>query len=212
MARILTLNRCIDPAPVQKPPMVSRYRLALLLAIPPNLVNPSRIFRELAAIEHHQAALCQHLFHAWHTSGPRRCTPCSTDLSSTTFSGARCMLMSGGTARKATTIMWCLALVVSGEGSRLLEVLPGGRLTSRPSPGCWSAPGTVSDIRATRFSTAGWSRRRIWRGWSGRDQVHLRPGQKPSGRRERYRFQRSFPISSPRGFINRRRISLASRP
>jgi len=46
MARILTLNRCIDPAATSKTPDWFRdTALPWLLAIPPHVVNPSRIFR-----------------------------------------------------------------------------------------------------------------------------------------------------------------------
>jgi len=46
MARLLTLKRCIDPAAKSKTPDWFRdTALPWLLAIPPHVVNPSRIFR-----------------------------------------------------------------------------------------------------------------------------------------------------------------------
>jgi hypothetical protein len=128
MARILTLNRCIDPAAKSKTPDWFRdTALPWLLAIPPNLVNPSRIFRELAAIEHHKAALCQHLFHRLAHERPETMHAVFYDLSSTTFSGARCMLMKWGHCKEGYHNHVVLALVVSGEGVPFYwEVLPGG--------------------------------------------------------------------------------------
>jgi len=47
MARLLTLNRCIDPAAKSKTPDWFRgTALPWLLRIQPSVVNPSRIFRE----------------------------------------------------------------------------------------------------------------------------------------------------------------------
>ena len=128
MARILTLNRCIDPAAKSKTPDWFRdTALPWLLAIPPHVVNPSRIFRELAAIEHHKAALCQHLFHRLARERPETMHSVFYDLSSTTFSGARCVLMQWGHCKEGYHNHVVLALVVSGDGVPFYwEVLPGG--------------------------------------------------------------------------------------
>jgi len=63
ITRILTINRCIDPATKsQTPHWFSRTALPWLLQISPEQVNPSRIFRELTIIEQHKEAICDHLY------------------------------------------------------------------------------------------------------------------------------------------------------
>ena len=52
VARILTVNRCIDPAAKSITPEWFRgTALPWLLNVNPDMINPSRIFRELAVIE-----------------------------------------------------------------------------------------------------------------------------------------------------------------
>src|SRR2546427_11486650 len=158
MARILTLNRCIDPAAKSKTPDWFRdTALPWLLAIPPHVVNPSRIFRELAAIEHHKAALCQHLFHRLARERPETMHAVFYDLSSTTFSGARCVLMKWGHCKEGYHNHVVLALVVSGDGVPFYwEGLPGG--TADVTTITWwleHLRARFQDIRATRVSDRG---------------------------------------------------------
>jgi len=128
MARILTLNRCIDPAAKSKTPDWFRgTALPWLLRIKPSVVNPSRIFRELAAIESHKEALCQHVFHRLQREQPATMRSVCYDLSSTTFSGSRCVLMQWGHCKEGYHKHVVLALVVSSNGVPFYwEVLPGG--------------------------------------------------------------------------------------
>lgn len=128
IARILTLNRCIDPAATSKTPAWFRgTALPWLLALTPSLVNPSRIFRELAAIESHKEALCHYLFQRVRHEQPETMRSVFYDLSSTTFSGSRCVLMQWGHCKEGYHNHVVLALVVSGDGVPFYwEVLPGG--------------------------------------------------------------------------------------
>jgi hypothetical protein len=128
LARILTLNRCIDPAAKSKTPAWFRgTALPWLLAIRPSLVNPSRIFRELATIERHKDALCQHVFHRLRSEQPETMRSVFYDLSSTTFSGSRCVLMKWGHCKEGYHNHVVLALVVNRDGVPFYwEVLPGG--------------------------------------------------------------------------------------
>ncbi len=128
MARILTLNRCTDPAAKSKiPDWFRQTALPWLLAIKPNGVNASRIFRELAAIEHHKDALCQHVFSRLQRQQPETLHAVFYDLSSTTFSGSRCVLMKWGHCKEGYHNHVVLALVVTAEGVPFYwEVLPGG--------------------------------------------------------------------------------------
>ncbi len=62
VARILALNRCIDPATKsQATQWFDKTALPYLLEVEPERFNPSRVFRELAVIEEHKEALCKHL-------------------------------------------------------------------------------------------------------------------------------------------------------
>jgi transposase len=127
IARILTLNRCIDPAAKSKTPdWFQRTALPWLLQIPVEQVNASRIFRELVAIEHHKEALCQHLFSHLCRTYPDAMGTVFYDLSSTTFSGSRCLLMKWGYCKEGYHNHVVLALVVNRFGLPFYwEVLPG---------------------------------------------------------------------------------------
>ena len=127
IARILTLNRCIDPAAKSKTPAWFRNTaLPWLLKIPVEQVNASRIFRELVAIEHHKEALCQHLFTRLCRTSPDAMRTVFYDLSSTTFSGSHCVLMKWGHCKEGYHNHVVLALVVNRLGLPFYwEVLPG---------------------------------------------------------------------------------------
>jgi transposase len=127
IARILTLNRCLDPAAKSKTPEWFRSTaLPWLLRIPVEQVNASRIFRELVAIEHHKEALCQHLFSHLCRKYPEAMRTVFYDLSSTTFSGSHCLLMQWGYCKEGYHNHVVLALVVNRLGLPFYwEVLPG---------------------------------------------------------------------------------------
>ena len=62
-ARILTVNRCIDPvSKSQTPEWVRQTALPWMIGIDKELVNASRIFRELENIECHKEAVSDHIF------------------------------------------------------------------------------------------------------------------------------------------------------
>ena len=128
IARILTINRCIDPAAKSKTPeWFGNTALPWLLDIDPEKVNPSRIFRELTVIESHKEMICQHLFAQMMRDNPEAMASVFYDLSSTTFSGSRCVLMKWGRCKEGYRNHVVLALVVNQDGLPFYwEVLPGG--------------------------------------------------------------------------------------
>ncbi len=128
MARILTLNRCIDAAAKSKTPAWFRATaLPWLLQIDPSQVNASRIFRELEAIEGQKETVCQHLYQRLLKQAPHTMQSVFYDLSSTTFSGSRCVLMKWGHCKEGYRQHVVLALLVNREGMPFYwEVLPGG--------------------------------------------------------------------------------------
>ncbi|MCP4404927.1 MAG: IS1634 family transposase [bacterium] len=128
MTRILTLNRCIEPAAKSKTPRWFRETaLPWLLNLEPESLNSSRIFRELVAIEHHKEAVCRHLFFQMRRLYPEAMTLVFYDLSSTTFSGTQCVLMKWGYCKEGYHNHVVLALVVNRLGLPFYwDVLPGG--------------------------------------------------------------------------------------
>jgi len=128
VARILTLNRCIEPAAKSKTPAWFRQTaLPWLLEIDATPLNASRIFRDLEGIELHKEAVCQHLFHRMCRVYPEAMKQVFYDLSSTTFSGTHCLLMKWGYCKEGYHNHVVLALVVNRLGLPFYwEVLPGG--------------------------------------------------------------------------------------
>ncbi len=127
IARILTVNRCIDPtSKSQTPPWFERTALPWLLALPVEELTAVRIFRALTAIEASKEALCRHLFTRLRQQQPEAMDSVFYDLSSTTFSGTQCVLMKWGHCKEGYRQHVVLALVVNREGLPFYwEVLPG---------------------------------------------------------------------------------------
>ncbi len=128
VARILTLNRCIEPCAKSTTPEWFRdTALPWLLDLEPSLLNASRIFRELAVIERHKEAICRFLFDSLSASAPSSMTSLFYDLSSTSFAGTHCKLMKWGHCKGGYENHVVLALVVNKDGFPFYwEVLPGG--------------------------------------------------------------------------------------
>lgn len=128
IARILTVNRCIDPAAKsQTPEWFRSTALPWLLDVNPDQINVSRIFRELTVIESHKEAICKHLFNRMRRDNPDSMSSVFYDLSSTTFTGCRCILMKWGHCKEGYHNHVVLALVVNSDGLPFYwEVLPGG--------------------------------------------------------------------------------------
>ena len=117
IARILTINRCIDPMAKSKTPeWFKTTALSWLLAISAEQVNSSKIFRELSVIEHHKEAICHHLFNKIKDDDPDSLNSVFYDLSSTTFSGLKCHLMKWGHCKEGYKNHVVLALVVNRDG------------------------------------------------------------------------------------------------
>jgi transposase len=96
------------------------------------MINPSRIFRELAVIEEHKEAICKHLFERMMRENPGSMRSVFYDLSSTTFTGSRCVLMKWGHCKEGYDNHVVLALVVNRDGFPFYwEVLPGGTADSK---------------------------------------------------------------------------------
>lgn len=127
VARILTINRCIDPAAKSKTPeWFSETALPWMLDINPTEINPSRIFRELAVIESHKNSICGYLFKQLNRSDSMSMKSLFYDLSSTSFEGTKCKLMKWGHCKGGYENHVVLALIVNQNGLPFYwEVLPG---------------------------------------------------------------------------------------
>ncbi len=132
IARILTINRSIDPVSKSRvPEWFNETALPWMLDINPCEINPSRIFRELTAIENHKDAICQHLFNQFFQSDPASMKSLYYDLSSSSFEGTKCKLMKWGHCKGGYENHVVLALVVNKKGLPFYwEVLPGGTADS----------------------------------------------------------------------------------
>ena len=128
IARMLTVNRCIDPSSKsQIPDWFKSTSLQWLLDVNTDSINPSRVFRELEAIEKNKETICSHLFKLISKHNPDSMKSVFYDLSSTTFSGSRCLLMKWGHCKEGYRNHVVLAIVVNSDGLPFYwEVLPGG--------------------------------------------------------------------------------------
>jgi transposase len=128
VARILTVNRCIDPVSKSYIPEWFRHTaLPWMLDVNTESMNSSRIFRELAVIETHKEAICRHVFRRMSQRHPESMKSVFYDLSSTTFTGSRCVLMKWGHCKEGYRNHVVLMLAVNQEGLPFYwEVLPGG--------------------------------------------------------------------------------------
>jgi transposase len=127
VAKILTINRCIDPAAKSKTPEWFRETtLPWMLDIDPTEINSSRIFRELAVIESHKDALCKHLFEQFTRLDSTSMKSLFYDLSSSSFEGTKCKLMKWGHCKGGYENHIVLALIVNKSGLPFYwEILPG---------------------------------------------------------------------------------------
>lgn len=117
VAAALTVNRCIEPT--SKSGVASWFSgttLPLMLGISAEQMNPSRIFRELDAIEKLKTELCDYLYKEHLKRDPKSMKSVFYDLSSTTFSGTKCLLMGWGHCKEGYDNHMVLALVVNKKG------------------------------------------------------------------------------------------------
>ena len=128
IARILTVNRCLDPLAKSRTPGWFRgTALPWIMDTHPDSINTSRIFRELEVIEGHKESICEHLYKKFCLEDPEAMRSVFYDLSSATFSGSRCVLMKWGQCKEGYGHHVVLALVVNQDGLPFYwEVLPGG--------------------------------------------------------------------------------------
>ena len=127
IARILSINRCIDPMAKSKTPeWFKTTALPWLLNVSTDKINSSRIFRELSEIEQHKESICKHIYQKINRDDPDSLGSVFYDLSSTTFSGSKCLLMKWGHCKEGYKNHVVLALVVNRDGLPFYwEVLPG---------------------------------------------------------------------------------------
>jgi len=128
IAKMLTINRCIDPVSKSRTPEWFKHTaLKWILDIKVDSINASRVFRELEVIEEKKEAICSHLFELMSKRNPASMKSIFYDLSSTTFTGSRCLLMKWGHCKEGYRNHIVLAIVVNNNGLPFYwEVLPGG--------------------------------------------------------------------------------------
>jgi transposase len=123
----LVISRCVNPC--SKSMVATWFRgtaLPFLLEVDPDQMNPSRIFRELSAIEERKPEIGDYLYHEVARRDPKSMASIFYDLSSSTFSGTRCVLMDWGYCKEGFENHIVLALVVNKKGLPVYwQVLPG---------------------------------------------------------------------------------------
>jgi transposase len=127
LASLLTINRCIDPSTKSQVPTWSeKTALPFLLNFEESEINPSRIFRELASIEACKDKIVKHLCKKMMELYPEAMKSLFYDLSTTTFSGTRCLLVEWGHCKEGYDNHIVLALIVNTKGLPIYwEVLEG---------------------------------------------------------------------------------------
>lgn len=130
---ILTINRCIAPtSKSQVSDWFAKTALPWFFNIDSELINSSRIFRELKNIEEHKEAICNHLFNKFYKKNPESMKSTFFDLSTTTFTGSKCILVNWGHCKEGFDYHTVLALLVNNEGLPFYwEVLPGNTADSK---------------------------------------------------------------------------------
>lgn len=127
IARILTINRALDPVCKSKvPEWFKKTALSWLFGVEPDKINSSRIFRELTSIERLKEDISNHIFNLIRSREPGSLESVFYDLSSSTFSGSRCILSKWGHCKDGFKTHVVLALVVDKNGYPFYwEVLAG---------------------------------------------------------------------------------------
>jgi transposase len=128
VAAALTINRCIDPlSKVKVSDWFGNTALPHLMGVDPEKMNSSRIFRELSSIETVKDQICEHIYQAIFKNNPESLNSVFYDLSSTTFTGTKCILMKWGHCKEGYENHIVLALVVNSQGFPIYwNVLTGG--------------------------------------------------------------------------------------
>jgi hypothetical protein len=128
IAALLAINRCIKQSSKSRvPAWATKTALPFLLNIPMPEINASRIFRELTSIEACKDHLTHHLCRKMQEVAPETMKSLFYDLSSTTFTGSKCLLVNWGHCKEGYENHIVLALIVNTQGLPLYwEVLEGG--------------------------------------------------------------------------------------
>lgn len=133
IAKILTVNRCVNPeskSAVAK--WFEKTSLPQILNIDATKINKSRLFRDLAGIEENKENICNHLLTEYKRSFPVSLNEVYYDLSSTTFSGTKCIISKFGHCKEGYQTHVVLALLITEDGLPFYwEVLPGGTADSK---------------------------------------------------------------------------------
>ena len=128
IAKILTINRCINPE--SKSAVAKWFKttsLPQLLDINAKEINKTRLLRYLAEIEENKENICTHLLKEYQRNTPEKLKEVYYDLSSTTFSGTKCIISKFGYCKEGYQTHVVLALLVTADGFPFYwEVLPGG--------------------------------------------------------------------------------------
>ncbi|MCD4819544.1 MAG: IS1634 family transposase [Candidatus Cloacimonetes bacterium] len=133
IAMILTINKSLEPlSKFQACSWIQKTWLPMMYNFSPEQINPSRVFRELGYIEDCKKDICNHLYKSLKSRFPASMNNVYYDLSSTTFSGAKCILIKWGHCKEGYLNHVVLALLVNQDGLPFYwEVLEGNTADSK---------------------------------------------------------------------------------
>jgi transposase len=131
VARILTINRCVDPCSHYRiPKWISRTALPNMLQIDTERLNDDKIYYELDKIEENKSQIEKHIFEATKSRSPESYEFVNYDLSSSYFVGIKCSLSRFGRSKDNQPYQRqvVLAILVNSDGYPFKwDVFPGNK-------------------------------------------------------------------------------------
>jgi transposase len=131
VARILTINRCINPCSHYSiPKWIERTALPQILEISIDKLNDDKLYYELDKIEANKSVIEKHIFEVTKSKNPKSYDFVNYDLSSSYFMGIRCELSRFGKSKDNQNYQRqvVLALLVNSEGYPFKwDVFPGNQ-------------------------------------------------------------------------------------
>lgn len=131
IARILTINRCVDPCSHYRiPKWIKRTALPEVLGIDTAKLNDDKIYYELSKIEENKAEIEKHIRETTKSRNPESYEFVNYDLSSSYFVGLKCSLSRFGRSKDNQPYQRqvVLAILVNSDGFPFKwDVFPGNK-------------------------------------------------------------------------------------
>ena len=170
VARILTINRCVDPCSHYRiPKWVSRTALPDMLHIDTERLNDDKIYYELDKIEQNKSQIEKYILEVTKSRSPKSYQFVNYDLSSSYFVGIKCNLSRFGKSKDNQPYQRqvVLAILVNSDGYPFKwDVFPGNKAEVHTLEVNIMAFRSLVWTRSPWFSTVAWYPRKTWRSFS----------------------------------------------